>query len=164
MEPEICRRRLGYKDATGDKDFVTGWGLNLTGFTRFGDNKLVGGLVYGDGVGNYLGGFATSRTGAGLSSSGNLKSLRAYGAYAGYQHFWPQHFKSTLAYGIADVNNASGMKDESVKRTQTASVNLIWSPLERFGVGLEYLYGKRENESGSDGDDHRIQSAVQFGF
>ena len=157
-------RRPGYKDATGNKDFVTGWGLNLTGATRFGDNKLVGGLVYGDGVGNYLGGFARSRTAAGLSRSGDLKSLREYGAYAGYQHFWPRHFKSTLAYGIADVNNASGMGGGAVKRTQTASANLIWSPLERFGVGFEYLYGQRENEDGSDGDDHRVQTSVQFGF
>jgi hypothetical protein len=157
-------RRPGFEDASGNKDFVTGWGLSLTGATRFGHDKLGAGLVYGDGIGNYLGGFATSRTAAGLSRSGDLKALREYGVFASYQHFWSWNFKSTLAYGIADVDNASGMTGGSVKRTQTASGNVIWSPLERFGVGLEYLYGKRENEDGSDGDDHRVQTAVQFGF
>ena len=157
-------RRPGYKDAMSNKDFVTGWGLNPTGATRVGNNKLVGGLVYGDGIGNYIGGFATNRTAAGLSSSGDLKSLRAYGGYAGYQYFWPHNFKSTVAYGIADINNASGMASDSVKRTQTASANLIWSPLERFGVGMEYLYARRENEDGNDADNHRVQGSTQLGF
>ena len=71
---------------------------------------------------------------------------------------------STLAYGIADINNASGMADDSVKRTRTASANLIWSPLERFGVGLEYIFAKRENEGGNDADNHRVQGSIQFGF
>ena len=90
--------------------------------------------------------------------------MREYGAYAGYQYFWPRQFKSTLAYGIADVDNASGMGDNAVKRTETASVNLIWSPLERFGVGMEYIYAQRENEDGNDADNHRVQGSIQFGF
>ena len=62
------------------------------------------------------------------------------------------------------MNNASGMADNSVKPTQTASANLIWSPLERFGVGMEYIFAKRENEDGNDADNHRVQGSIQFGF
>ncbi|MGI9329298.1 MAG: DcaP family trimeric outer membrane transporter [Gammaproteobacteria bacterium] len=158
-------RELGLKEATGNEEFEIGWGLNLTGAARlFGRHKLVGGVSYGDGMGNYVGGFATSPVGAGLSANGDLESLRIYTAYGGYQHFWTSQLKSTVSYGIADVDNASGMPGNSVKRTQTASANLIWSPFERFGFGVEYLYGKREDEDNSDADNHRIQTAVQFGL
>ena len=33
-----------------------------------------------------------------------------------------------------------------------------------FAVGLEYLYGKRENKDGSKGTDPRVQFSIQFGF
>ena len=50
------------------------------------------------------------------------------------------------------------------KRAKYVSANLIWLPVERMGVGLEYLYGFRENKDGQKGDDTRIQMAFQYKF
>ena len=44
------------------------------------------------------------------------------------------------------------------------SANLIWLPVERMGVGLEYLYGFRKNKDGQKGDNTRIQMAFQYRF
>jgi hypothetical protein len=44
------------------------------------------------------------------------------------------------------------------------SANLIWLPVERMGVGIEYLYGTRENKDGQSGEAHRLQAAIQYKF
>jgi hypothetical protein len=47
------------------------------------------------------------------------------------------------------------------RRANYVSANLIWLPLPRMRVGIEYLYGFRQNKDGQLGFDHRIQSAFQ---
>ena len=37
-------------------------------------------------------------------------------------------------------------------------------PMDRMGVGLEYLYGFRRNKDGQNGDNSRIQMAFQYRF
>ena len=44
------------------------------------------------------------------------------------------------------------------------SANLIWLPVERLGVGIEYLYGTRENKDGQGGTGQRIQAGIQYRF
>ena len=44
------------------------------------------------------------------------------------------------------------------------SANLIWLPVERIGLGVEFLYGSRENKDGAKGKNYRIQTAVQYRF
>jgi hypothetical protein len=42
------------------------------------------------------------------------------------------------------------------------SANLMWQVLPYLTMGIEYAYGKRENNDGSDLDNHRIAVGVQF--
>jgi hypothetical protein len=41
---------------------------------------------------------------------------------------------------------------------------LIWLPVERMGVGFEYLYGTREDKDGLRGTAHRLQAGIQYRF
>ena len=41
-------------------------------------------------------------------------------------------------------------------------MNLVWNPIERMFVGVEYLFGTRENVDGSRGEANRAQAS--FGF
>ena len=47
---------------------------------------------------------------------------------------------------------------------QDLTANIIWLPVQRFGVGLEYLYGTRKDKDGDKGDNTRIQMACQYRF
>jgi hypothetical protein len=69
-----------------------------------------------------------------------------------------------VAYGYVRVRNSGGQTGAAVKNTQNAIVNMVWSPLAGFGVGVEYLYGKRTNKNGAVGKNPRIQLGIQFGF
>jgi hypothetical protein len=44
------------------------------------------------------------------------------------------------------------------------SSNLIWLPVERMAMGVEYLYGFRKNKDGQRGENCRIQMAFQYKF
>ena len=44
------------------------------------------------------------------------------------------------------------------------TANIIWLPVQRFGLGLEYLYGTRKDKDGDKGDNTRIQMACQYRF
>ena len=158
-------RRLEREDAAGRRDEATGWGLNLSSrLATVEKNSFVIGGTYGEGIGSYITGFATSPVAAAVSSSGNLEALAAFGGYLGYQHWWATEFKSNFSLGYAEVDNLANASGNAAKSTETAGVNLIWTPRPGFGMGLEYLFGSRENENGAEGELKRLQFAIQFGF
>ncbi len=51
---------------------------------------------------------------------------------------------------------------DDVHRTTYLAANLIWNPDTRVRVGIEYLYGLRENVDGGVGVANRIQCAFIF--
>ena len=44
------------------------------------------------------------------------------------------------------------------------SGNLFWSPTPRIDVGAEYLWGRRENENGEEGDAAQLQMMTRYRF
>jgi hypothetical protein len=41
---------------------------------------------------------------------------------------------------------------QAYHRTQYGSFNVVWQARKRLGIGLEDLYGHKEDKSGADGD------------
>lgn len=141
-----------------DKDF--GWGFQLSSrINTVGRDSLIVNGVYGKGLGRYL--LGTLNSAAVTTPGGNLKVLENYGGYISYRHFWNDRWWSNVTYGYAGVDNSSFQPDNSVHATQYGAVNLMWTPVNNFGVGLEYLYGLREDNAGRDDTAHRILFGLQ---
>ncbi len=159
-------RRLGFEDlTTGRTEEVTGWGLSLTGRTKtFGRDSIGAGLTYGEGVGNYIAGLATSPVGANLTLAGDLEALEAFATYAGYQRIWNDKWRTNVLYGYAVVEDPEGAPATRVRSTQNAAINLIWNPHPGLGLGIEYHYGIRENVDGATGDNNRVNLGIQYAF
>jgi hypothetical protein len=51
---------------------------------------------------------------------------------------------------------------DEVHRTTYLAANLIWTPFERAKVGVEFLYGLRENVDEAVGVAHRAQASFIF--
>jgi hypothetical protein len=113
--------------------------------------------VYTDGiinsvVGNYFGGSSstiTSTGGATLGAfdavidpfSGSLKTTKAWGVNAGFQHFWAPTFATTITGSYGEVDHAaisSGIGDYKI---WMAGLLNTWSPVRglTFGVDLAYI-------------------------
>lgn len=79
-----------------------------------------------------------------------------WGIYAAYQHFWTDSLRSTLGAGYSHVGNnynymnnggvlpgaGQGVVQTGVNQEAHWSVaaNLIWSPVPKVDIGVEYIY------------------------
>jgi hypothetical protein len=158
-------RRPGVETSRAQTQYANGWGISLSGhLATVGKDELKAGGLWGNGIGSYVAGFATSPSSAAFSPAGRLEALPGRAGFVAYQHYWSQHFRSTAMYGISRIENLSSEPGSALHETETTSANLIWSPAPGFGVGLEYMWGRRQNKNGAEGKDPRVQLGVQFGY
>lgn len=134
------------------------WGLNFTGVVLLADStKAYYQVVYGDGIGSYR-----SLPDATPSAADKLASLPLFGWMVGITHDWTDRLSSNFTYAENSLNNTAFQRPGDVHRTTYLAANLIWNPLDRVKVGIEYLNGLRENVNGAVGSANRIQVAWIF--
>ena len=105
----VVVRQMGYQGMDDVEHLATGWGVsgNLRFHTR-GLDSIRAGVVGGDGLGDYLFGLTGDQVAA-VPIGGELVALSNIGAYAGYQFVWTEELVSTVAYGIAAVEERPGL-------------------------------------------------------
>jgi hypothetical protein len=93
-----------------------------------------------------------------------LDLIPVTGWFACYEHWWTQKWISVFSYGESQSDLTDTLPDNTYQEAKYLSANLIWLPVERMGVGLEYLFGTRENKDGQNGEANRLQMAFQYKF
>ena len=86
------------------------------------------------------------------------------GWFVAYEHWWTEKWASNFVYGGTNTVLPADMPGDTYRAGKYGAVNLIWLPAPRLGVGLEYLYGEREDKDGENGFAHRVQMAMQYSF
>ncbi len=146
-----------------------GFGLNLTGRISApwgGTDRVLFAVNGGVGIGRYI---------ADLSAEGgqdavydsvenDLDALPALSGYLGIEHWWGKMLRSTVTYGVVDVDNLPIQGPESYDLTRRASINLVYSPIKRLDLVTEYLWGERENKNGEKGTSSQIQIGSRLVF
>ena len=155
-------RSLSFDDNAGPDETTLGWGLQLSGSLKlFGDDRLLGNVNFGDGIGRYMQDLPSGSAGV-VGDNGNLHTLKAWGANVSYQHKWNDKWRSTGCYGYVELDNRFEQGNFAYDHTHYGQVNLIYAPTKNFYTGIEYLYGYKQARNGNDGDDHRIQISFQY--
>ncbi len=151
--------RLGGFQPTGDRVVTrSAWGLNFTSTVLLTErSKVYQQFVFGEGIGSYRG-----LPDAAPSSATSDELLGLTGWMVGYTQQWTDCLNSNFTYGENSLDNTLLQDPGDVHRTTYLAVNLIWNPVDRVRVGIEYLYGLRENVDRDSADAHRIQSAFIF--
>jgi len=162
-------RRFKLKDATTD-DTVMGYGVNLSGKIKtnvFSDkDALKFQINYGDGIGRYINDLQVVGTEAfdAVDSGTDIETLKALGGYVSYQAVFSPKWRANLTGGYAGVDQPSFQPGTAMDHTTYSSASLIWSPFPKMDVGMELLYGTRENVDGSDGEAKRIMGTAKYVF
>jgi hypothetical protein len=156
-------RNLIVDDGTYDDDE---WGAAVSlnaKFPTFGKDHLNMELNYGNALGRYMeAGFADGFLNP---VSHDIETCDEIGGFIGYQHFWVENLRSTVIYSYAERDNDMNYVTDAVdKKYQSVHANLIWSPVPRVNMGLEYIWGYREVENGDDGDMNRVMAGFQYKF
>jgi hypothetical protein len=116
---------------------------------------------YGNGIGRYSIGFFTDAL---LDANGHIVLPNQWLATVAYRHFWSPTLRSTLALSELGSSNPAGTAGSDNRNSQSAHLNVIWSPVAQTNLGLEYIYARREVQSGDAGTLNRLQASAQYLF
>jgi hypothetical protein len=175
-------RKLTFQPAVGPDLNRLGAGVNLTADfhpwawllcsnparkdnpTALERSRIMGQYAVGRGINRYL----QDPNGLGLDAVfdpiGGFRALYSVGWFVCYEHWWTEKWLSNFCYSETFTALPADLPDTTFHAGKYAAVNLIWLPVTKLGVGIEYLYGEREDKNSQRGFDHRIQMAVQYTF
>ncbi len=162
-----------------------GYGIGVAGNIKTGGkDDLRFQLNVGDGMGRYS--QAAIFMAAGVDPvTGEFVTVKTYGGFVAYRHFWADDLRSTVAVGYARMKNEAkyvnsinfggptwgtlpGVSGAS-NVLQSFHTNLIWTPVKDVDIGVEYMRGYRERTvtslaGGLTGTFQRLQMSGKYSF
>ncbi|MEM6582695.1 MAG: DcaP family trimeric outer membrane transporter [Pseudomonadota bacterium] len=147
-----------------------GYGISLSGSITtplFGSrDQILFQLNQGNGIGRYVNDLKDIGKYDGIfnTSTNELQLFDVFAGYASFQHWWADNMRSSFTLGLVDVSNPNFVPANAYKRTVRASANLFWDLSPRIETGVEYLWGRRENQDGEDGDAQQLQMMIRYLF
>ncbi|MEM1114148.1 MAG: DcaP family trimeric outer membrane transporter [Pseudomonadota bacterium] len=160
-------RKLGFERLdTGQKDSEFGWGINTsTVINTWGQDKLKLQLVYGEGIGNYLndGGLDIAPRKA-TATNNEAVAVPLLGIVAYYDHYWNEKWSSSFGWSTVRLDTTRGQGEDEFEDGSIAQVNLLHYPRKGVLMGGELAWGERNDISGADGYDVRVQFSLKVNF
>lgn len=145
---------------------VVGWGAGVTSRIQMpapiAKDSISVSVTYGEGIGGVFNDIFPDAVYDPATAS--LNTIPTLGWFASYQHYWTPTLSTNIVYGSLRQKNLEVQAGSSVKRTQYAAANLVWTPWEQWLFGFEVLYGTREDKNGNFGSDVRSQFTSRFTF
>lgn len=156
-------RSVGGVTSSGQSDHAFGYGVMASGLVRlWGRDNVVFQTVYGEGIARYFNDTKGLNLDAGYESSGAVNAQPLYGGYAAIQHFWNEHWRSTVTYGYLQVSTTERSPADTYKRTQYLDCNLMYTPSDGITIGGGFLWGQRVNKNDVLGEGFRINFLVKY--
>jgi outer membrane DcaP-like protein len=162
---------------------VTGWGASLSGVVPFYyfdlTDRFIFQLNFGKGNARYINdlnslgsqGIDQGQDGVFDPLTGDLHALRTVGWYLDYEHQWTEwkrtqemKLRSSFIWSFVTVDNLDFQPGDAYHETNRYSANVVFSPIDRIDIGLEYIYGTRENKDGNRGAAAQVQIVGIFRF
>ena len=149
-------------DSADIKDSTHGGAISIAGkFTLNDLDDLRWQVNYGNALGRYMG--LNSFNVGTLDASNEIVLTAQYGVLAAYRHRWNDRFHSSLGASFSNADNDTAISGFAVPLNyQSAHADIIWSPVNRMSIGAEYIWGRREDESGDTGMLNRLQFSAKY--
>lgn len=143
-----------------------GWGTSVQGRVQMpsalGQDFATFALTYGEGIGGLVNDAPPDASYNTLT--GKLAPIPTFAWMATYQRWWSPKFYSVASYGEVEQDTLSFQTPDAFEKTRYASANLTWTPFPQWLLGVEVLYGSREDNNGAEGSDIRTQFTSRFSF
>lgn len=117
--------------------------------------------------GNVLGRYASFNAfnDATIDLDGKINLTEITGIHIAFQHWWTSTLRSSIAIGAAYANQDTSTAPATINKLFSSShLNLMWSPIRKMTLGLEWLHGYRKQDNGNDGHMDRIQFSAIYKF
>ena len=80
--------------------------------------------------------------------TGDFQLVQATAWNASYEHWFNEHWLMNFTYSQAIASNNAGQPGTTYDHGQYFADSLWWIPVPRLSIGIEYLWGERENLNG----------------
>jgi hypothetical protein len=154
-----------------------GWGASLSGVVPFYYFDLTDRFIFqlnaGRGIARYVNDLNSlgGQDAVFDPATGYLHPLPVIGWYLDYEHQWKNwettrvmKLRSSFIWSFVTVDNLSFQPGEAYHKTNRYSANLVFSPLDRIDIGVEYIYGTRQNFNGHKAGSDQVQAVGIFRF
>lgn len=152
-------------DDSNTNQTALGWGVSFSGREYFGSKKhyFFWQGSYGDGWGSNILTFLSDGS-ATISPDGVLETMKALSYGGGFTYNISPVLATSVSTFWAEIDPTQYRESTNMSKGGTVHANLIWSPVKRINTGIEYIYGKRTNVDGDDGEASRLQLMVKYIF
>jgi DcaP outer membrane protein len=176
-------RSIGYQPTEGDLTQRLGWGLsastvfhpwalltdndpvrkdNPTGLDR---SRILLQYTFGWGIGRYI----QDTAGQGLDgqvdpATGGFKTLYAAGWSASYEHWFSEMWLTNLTYSAVQVGSNGDQPGTTYEGAKYLAASLWYVPIRNMSIGIEYVWGQRDNLDELSGRANRINALFQYNF
>lgn len=162
-------RELTVVDTTGARDSVFGWGVSLAGKIPIGrpngftDFRFM--ITHGDGIGRYVGLNFLPDAVFSDADGGTLRPVRLTAGFAALRIGLTDRLRSTVMGSFQNGDYPTGFAvDGDNRRAWSGAINLFYTPIPNFDLGIEFRHGRRELNSGDSGTVDQGQLAVKYTF
>lgn len=129
----------------------------------FQNDNLMFMASYGNALGRYTSGDVFEDA-ALDSATGNMELVDVYSMMLSYQHAWNKNWRSTAVFGVEHADQPEFVSQLMTKQAESIHLNLLWSPVAKSTIGIEFIHGARELVSGKSGALNRVQFSTRFNF
>jgi hypothetical protein len=167
-------RRIAWDDVLDDQfdlsGHATGWGLSLSSCVNVSARDILRMEInYGRGDENYM---QDAPVDIGIQNNFSDpvrpilgKPLPLLGTHIFLDHNWNDQFSSSIGYSRIDIDNTDGQTADSLRVSQYALCNLLYSPVRNVMVGGEFQWGQRSNFSdGFHSSGYKFQFSAKYNF
>lgn len=143
-----------------------GWGISFSGREYFGpSNHFIHWMAsYGEGWGSQVVSGIGAGTSATLNQEGKLELMPALNLGGGFSINLSQTLAANLSSYWYTIDPSPTRAGYMLKGGYANHVNLIWSPLKRVNLGIEFMVLKRVNTDEMSGTGKRLQLMIRYTY
>jgi hypothetical protein len=135
---------------------------NPTGLER---SRILLQYTLGWGIGRYI----QDTAGLGLDGqvdpvTGTFNTVYAVGWSVSYEHWFTEKWLSNITYSEDFVGHNGPQPFNTYAGANYLTAALWWVPIPRMSLGIEYVWGQRENLDGERGRANRLNGLIQYNF
>jgi hypothetical protein len=119
----------------------------------------------GYGIARYL----QDTSGLGLDAqvdpaNGSFETLWTTGWSASYEHWWTEKWLTNLTYSGVQVGNNGDQPGSTYRGAKYLAASLWYIPIRNMSIGIEFVWGERENLDGQHAPANRVNALFQYNF
>lgn len=150
-----------------DGDYISqnGFGLSISAIVKLHENgKLYTSLTGGRAIARFFGDFAGRQLDLIIDSDYNVYTPLTAGGFVTYEHYWSKKLFSNFSYSFIFLEQFSFYPEGFYKYGQSIHINTFWNIVDGAKLGLEYIWGQRNNNIDTYGNASRLNAMIYYDF